>query len=113
MTCGACLHLRDTIRFKVGWSWVTIDGTDHAVPVKSEKAYCGVPLPGTREEAKLKLALSLQTAWASYEVFFGQPPHGTLKQIRALLELMPDKSVFGTDASDITKRARQHGERTP
>ena len=39
---------------------------------------------------KDNLAKALVIAWQKYEKFFGQPPHGNLKQLRALLELCPD-----------------------
>lgn len=35
------------------------------------------------------LASSLVVAWSTYVTTFGEPPHGTKKQMRALLQLMP------------------------
>ena len=48
---------------------------------------------------KLVLALALEDAWRKYTEFFGVPPHGTLKQIRAMLELIGDKSIFASPAA--------------
>jgi hypothetical protein len=36
-----------------------------------------------------ELAGRLCQAWAKYVQFFTEPPHGTFKQIRAMLEFMP------------------------
>lgn len=36
-----------------------------------------------------QLAQDLGTAWAKYMDIFGEPPHGTSKQIRAMLEFLP------------------------
>lgn len=38
--------------------------------------------------SKDELAKRLHTAWARYEALLGEPPHGTLKQLLALVELM-------------------------
>lgn len=41
------------------------------------------------EAQKLDLARALHVAWHKYTGLLGEPPHGTLTQIRAMLELMP------------------------
>jgi hypothetical protein len=43
-----------------------------------------------------QLAADLQVAWRKYEHFFGEPPHGTLKQIRGLLEFLPKDAASAT-----------------
>lgn len=43
-----------------------------------------------REIAKAALADCLHRAWQSYVQDFGEPPHGTLLQMKALLEFIPD-----------------------
>lgn len=35
------------------------------------------------------LSAKLHQAWSAYVKGFGEPPHGTMKQLRALLEFMP------------------------
>lgn len=40
------------------------------------------------------LARRLHQAWGRYELVFGVPPHGTLKQIRAMLEFGVAPSVL-------------------
>lgn len=43
-----------------------------------------------REDAeKRKLAADIQIAWWKYTELFGEAPHGTLKQLNALVELLP------------------------
>ena len=44
------------------------------------------------ESERLALRDNIVEAWHKYSVFFGEPPHGTHKQIAAMLELMHDKS---------------------
>jgi hypothetical protein len=36
------------------------------------------------------LAKALVVAWSKYTHAFGQPPHGTYKQLRAMLEFCPN-----------------------
>ena len=48
--------------------------------------------PGWAELERLAMVENIVEAWHKYSVFFGEPPHGTHKQIAALLELMYDKS---------------------
>lgn len=55
-----------------------LDLPDITAPVADER----VDL--TRKEA---LAKWLIAAWRKYEFLFGQPPHGTEKQLRAMVEL--------------------------
>lgn len=43
----------------------------------------------TKTDVLDELAQRLQTAWAKYRAAFGEPPHGTLQQLRAMLEFMP------------------------
>lgn len=39
------------------------------------------------------LALAIQEAWKKYYELFGVTVNGTLPQIEAMLELLPDKSI--------------------
>lgn len=39
---------------------------------------------------KRSLAKALEIAWRRYTKTFGAPPHGTYRQLRALLELCPN-----------------------
>lgn len=45
-----------------------------------------------KDDRLMDLAVSITYAWEMYTATFGQPPHGTVQQIAAMLELMPDKS---------------------
>lgn len=36
-----------------------------------------------------QLALDLSTAWQRYSAAFGEPPHGTQRQLRAMLSFLP------------------------
>lgn len=36
-----------------------------------------------------KLANDLHAAWKKYRAAFGEDPHGTLRQLRAMLEFLP------------------------
>jgi hypothetical protein len=40
-----------------------------------------------------KLAADLHCAWARYRAAFGEDPHGTERQLRALLEFMPKEEA--------------------
>jgi hypothetical protein len=42
---------------------------------------------------KERLAVALQTAWASYVGLFGEQPHGTLPQMKALVAFIPDSFI--------------------
>jgi hypothetical protein len=69
----------------------------HFVPGEF-KAYALVAstLPTTKDG----LASAMHTAWRRYTDLFGEPPHGTLPQIKALVELMPTpKSESSTDST--------------
>ena len=46
------------------------------------------------DEGKLRLACALQRAWNRYSDLFGANPHGSEKQLLALLELMPEAKVY-------------------
>jgi len=41
------------------------------------------------DDALLQIAESLSQAWAKYKWLYGVPPHGTKKQLAAMLELCP------------------------
>lgn len=43
---------------------------------------------------KDRLAVALHTAWHSYIALFGEPPRGTEKQIRALVEFVPETLII-------------------
>lgn len=49
----------------------------------------------TKTDSLDELAQRLQTAWAKYREAFGAPPHGTLQQLRAMLEFMPKEHSDG------------------
>lgn len=44
---------------------------------------------GKPNEGILRLAESLNSAWRKYSELFGEPPHGTIKQLTAMLTLSP------------------------
>lgn len=52
------------------------------------------PTDQEKEVAQTSLAQSIEIAWSRYTVLFGEPPHGLFQQIMAMLELMPDKTLF-------------------
>jgi len=56
------------------------------------------------EVNKDELASSLHAAWKRYVGLLGEPPHGTLPQIKALIELMPTRK---SDNADIPGPAKQ------
>ena len=41
------------------------------------------------QDQVLRVAGLLANAWERYTAFFGTPPHGTVKQLAAMLELIP------------------------
>ena len=41
------------------------------------------------QDRVIRVAGLLATAWERYTAFFGTPPHGTHKQLAAMLELIP------------------------
>lgn len=46
-------------------------------------------MDGTLKEAqKHDLAIAIRLGWVRYTELFGEPPHGTEKQIKAMLELV-------------------------
>jgi hypothetical protein len=45
-----------------------------------------------------QLALDLSTAWQSYSAAFGEPPHGTQKQLRAMLCFVPKTAPTNQDS---------------
>ena len=45
------------------------------------------------DTAKDELASDIRHAWRRYTDLFGEPPHGTLPQIKALVALMPTKTA--------------------
>lgn len=46
------------------------------------------------ENQKLDLAKALQIGWRKYTDLLGEPPHGTEKQLAALIELVPLSSII-------------------
>lgn len=42
---------------------------------------------------KDRLAEALKTAWASYVGLFGEQPHGTLPQMKALVAFIPESFI--------------------
>jgi hypothetical protein len=42
---------------------------------------------------KDRLAMALQAAWAGYVELFGEQPHGTLPQMKALVAFVPDSFI--------------------
>lgn len=53
------------------------------------------------DEQKSVLAEALQEGWRRYYRLFGEPPHGTLPQIKALVELVHIEDLI----SDLRKEA--------
>jgi hypothetical protein len=51
------------------------------------------------------LANDLAAAWIRYRSLFGDVPHGTQKQMAALLELMPSKARLAALTAAKTKGA--------
>lgn len=45
-------------------------------------------LEGLTDSQKSDLSVAIHLAWVKYRIFFGESPHGTLPQIKALVELM-------------------------
>lgn len=56
------------------------------------------------------LALALQEAWVKYTEFFGQPPHGTEKQLVAWTYLLSDKT-FASAPTLLKERDDLRAER--
>lgn len=56
---------------------------------------------------KERLAVALQTAWASYVGLFGEQPHGTLSQMKALVAFIPDSFIGEPPKPGITINASQ------
>lgn len=42
-----------------------------------------------KEHQKEQFAVCIQEGWRRYRELLGEDPHGTLRQIRALVDLMP------------------------
>ena len=53
---------------------------------------------------KNQLAADLVLAWAKYAAALGEPPHGTIKQLRAMLEFIPRpaKTIFLAELGPVT-----------
>lgn len=65
------------------------------------------------EPLKRDLATILQIAWRRYTELFGESPHGTLKQMNALVVLMKlDAFVDGiaNHAVAISSKSTRHGD---
>jgi hypothetical protein len=45
-------------------------------------------------EPVVRLAESLSKAWVKYREFFGEEPHGTVKQLAAMIELCPEVKEY-------------------
>jgi hypothetical protein len=48
-------------------------------------------------------AEDLSVAWRTYFTFFGEEPHGTVKQMRAMLEFLPKKPPDETEEGICSK----------
>ena len=48
---------------------------------------------GATVTPKDRLSLALKVAWQSYIHLFGEPPHGTLPQMKALVAFIPDSFI--------------------
>lgn len=68
LTCGMCHHF-DVIHLK------------HAIASSLEAAEARGRRAGLEEQ---EVAQALQESWKTYTEFFGEPPHGTEKQLNAL-----------------------------
>lgn len=53
------------------------------------------------ERLKSELVTTLYDAWQKYAEVFGEPPHGTLKQLNALVELLALEAIV----AEISNRA--------
>lgn len=80
-----------------------------------------VPVAGETDAEKDKLASRLYVAWVNYVRLFGEPPHGTEKQLRALSRLIPtlatervsdQESETALDRAEALLR-RPHGPSSP
>ncbi len=56
---------------------------------------------GVTDTQKAQLAIALHEAWKSYTKLLGEPPHGTLKQLSALVEFVHIEGMV----SSIEKKA--------
>ncbi len=56
------------------------------------------------KKQKDNLATALHLAWVKYTRFFGEPPHGTLKQLKGLVELVAADTENQSDAVKVMYR---------
>jgi hypothetical protein len=47
-----------------------------------------------QDDGLIRLAKALNRAWAKYSEVFGVAPHGTVKQLAAMLEFCPEARVY-------------------
>jgi hypothetical protein len=46
------------------------------------------------DDGLIRLAEALNRAWSKYSEIFGTAPHGTVKQLAAMLELCPEAKEY-------------------
>lgn len=52
------------------------------------------------EPQKRLLAKNLHTAWSKYQTIFGEPPHGTLNQLNAMVEFLDATELIQSISKD-------------
>lgn len=60
-------------------------------------------LPDIESEPKLVTAAELREGWRKYIWLFGEPPHGTQRQLAAMLVMSPAHEPEPTDESELAK----------